>query len=225
MWNQELDAALVTVANGGKWYTFTHGWNEPNTNDVQLYVLASLLEIYQDGAIGWQQDGPTKSGINVPVGIHFVATNPIGGQPTDIEANNRNGIYTRAFGACYVYGQPVGACVAVVNPDADHAHPMPAVALGYLGEVAIDNWCGTATLQNLGGSYCYKGDVTEEGDTGKVYTVATTPLAPGTMIPPATAHIYTQLAAPVLSLPHRPQGAWKFGRKHHHKSVRTRSLR
>jgi hypothetical protein len=193
-WQNELGAGLVTMGNGKSWFVFTHGYNEPKNNDVQNYVLASLLLIYEDGKTGWMMDGDTKSGINTPVGVYFVPTQPLvaSNAITSIESLNVGGAYVREYAACYLYGKSVGACAAVVNPNPSGSVPMPKLSRAYAGSVSIDNWCGTASApSNLGGSYCYKGATTQWGDTGSVSIV---PAVVPAVIPPAEAYIFTQNA-------------------------------
>ena len=190
-WNNELDAAIVTQAHGKKWLSFVHGYNQPETDDVQLYLLASLLLVYQDGQTGLMMDGNTPSNVNLPPEVLFVPTQPLKTASGSIESLAVQGAYLREFKSCSFAGAGVGPCAAIVNPSPSSSVPMPVLTQKYAGMVAIDNWCGTATTSNLNGSYCYKGAIKELGDTGSLTLSTASVPASGASIPPATAYILT----------------------------------
>jgi hypothetical protein len=89
----------------------------------RLYTYASFLLTYDpDTSVLWEYY-KSPSGAHVMPESELVAWSPVR-RVNDIRRfRTENGVYVRAYRACYIAGRPVGPCAAAVNPD-DEAHPL-----------------------------------------------------------------------------------------------------
>jgi hypothetical protein len=117
--------------------------------DNRLYVYASFLLTYDlSSSVLWEYyEGPTY--VHIMPEAELVALQPSRSVQSVKDLLAPSGVYTRAYGACYLAGRSVGPCVAAVNPDATpHALDLP----GYHHTLALS-----------GGGVLYGGSVSVDG--------------------------------------------------------------
>ena len=97
-----------------------------SSTDARIYAYASFLLTYDPATSIYWSEFATTSGLHVFPEAQLVATNPKVAAPGDISGLLQNGgAYGREFGACYIAGNFVGPCAAVVNPDSQLSHAFP----------------------------------------------------------------------------------------------------
>ncbi|MGH7661229.1 MAG: hypothetical protein ACRENA_10005, partial [Vulcanimicrobiaceae bacterium] len=82
----------------------------------------------------------TPSGLHVFPESEVVPTSPLVAAPGSIASLHApGGAYVREYGACYVAGQSVGPCAAVVNPSTASV-PFPALSRTYGHTMALSGY-------------------------------------------------------------------------------------
>lgn len=94
--------------------------------DARIYAYASFLLTYDRFSSIYWTYFKTPSGLHVMPETLLVATSPLRSAPSLIEDLKwPGGAYARQFAHCYVKGQEIGPCAAVVNSDTGTSHPFP----------------------------------------------------------------------------------------------------
>jgi hypothetical protein len=95
--------------------------------DLRLYMYASFLLSYDPGSSVISEKFSTPSNVQVEPESQLVALNPLIATPADISTlGSAPYTYGRQYADCYLGGQPIGACAAVVNADGSkQTHPFP----------------------------------------------------------------------------------------------------
>ena len=93
----------------------------------RIYMYASFLLTYDLTTSIMSEKFSTPSHMSVFPEETFVALSPLKLLPTSIaQLKTSQWTYGRQYGACYLWGIPVGTCAAVVNADeSSKAHPFP----------------------------------------------------------------------------------------------------
>ena len=93
----------------------------------RIYMYASFLLTYSVSTSIMSEKFRTPSHMSVFPEATFVALNPLKQSPTRVaELRTSQWTYGRQYGACYLWGKPIGACAAVINADApSFSHPFP----------------------------------------------------------------------------------------------------
>ncbi len=122
MENSEL---LVAAARKLFQCTARDGAAATASTDQRLFVYASFLLSYDPATSVIWEDYATPSKFRVEPESELVALEPLGITPSDVSGLQVvGGTYARRFRRCYIRGQFVGPCAAVVNPDSSkHAFP------------------------------------------------------------------------------------------------------
>jgi hypothetical protein len=98
-----------------------------NAVDLRVYMLASFLLTYRPYYSVLSEKFATPTRFQVDPEEELVPRRPLLPRPADIsglEVSNK--VYAREWAACYVAGQLIGPCAAVVNADAPGtSHPFP----------------------------------------------------------------------------------------------------
>jgi hypothetical protein len=99
---------------------------------VRQYVYASFLLTYApQSSVLWEYFS-TPSGLHVFPETQVVPTSQLVSSPASIaDLESPSGIYVREYASCSVAGKSVGACAAIVNPDATSSHAMPPLKQTY----------------------------------------------------------------------------------------------
>lgn len=93
--------------------------------DGRLYTYASFLLTYDPGtSVLWEYYKTPSNGHVMPES-QLVALDPVRQAVPNVDVlRTADGVYQRAYSACYMAGRPVGPCVVAVNPDTGSAHPL-----------------------------------------------------------------------------------------------------
>jgi hypothetical protein len=93
----------------------------------RVYMYASFLLTYNPATSIISEKFSTPSNLGVFPEETFVALNPVIPAPASVSAlQTSKWTFGRQYAACYLWGQPIGTCAAVVNADGpNHAHPFP----------------------------------------------------------------------------------------------------
>jgi hypothetical protein len=99
------------------------------SSDLRQFVYASYLMTYDPTTtVLWEYFG-TPSGFHVQPESEIVPLYPSVQEPSDIWGLQiAGGVYGREYGACYVNGNNVGRCAAIVNPSLRTSYPYPYAA-------------------------------------------------------------------------------------------------
>lgn len=177
IWLDEVDSEILTGKLGKIFNIDSHGTSYLQTNDIQGYILASML-------IGWSpsvtisMDGKTPNAPQLAVSpsINFVPQNPVVPASAILQASStRYGdVYMRAYRDCYMYGYNLGKCVAIVNPDPVNTANVPIdFQSGYTHNITVDNVNDASCLSNS--NACYKNAMAEFGETGRLVESTASP--------------------------------------------------
>lgn len=177
LWLDQVDAELVTGKLGKIFNAKTYGTSYLQTNDIQGYILASLL-------IGWSPSvtesmtGKTPESLQaaIPPGINIIPMNPVIPASALMQASSARvgDVYARAYRDCYYYGHNLGKCVAIVNPDPNNVANVPdTFTSGYTHALTVDNVSDSSCLTD--GLACYKNSISELGDSGTIVESTATP--------------------------------------------------
>jgi hypothetical protein len=95
--------------------------------DQRLYQYASFLLSYDPASSVISEKFATPSNLEVEPESGLVALNPLIVSPADISGlATSTYTYGRQYANCYLNGQAIGSCAAVVNADeSKNAHPFP----------------------------------------------------------------------------------------------------
>jgi hypothetical protein len=93
----------------------------------RIYMYASFLLTYDLSSSMISEKFSTPSNLEVFPEAGFVAMSPLISQPADVAAlQTSTWTFGRQYAACYLWGQAIGACAAVVNADSpNNSHPFP----------------------------------------------------------------------------------------------------
>ena len=124
---QAMENSELRVTAAGKMFECMARNTSPAATSApaRTYVYASFLLSYDPAtSVLWDEfETPSKMHVEPETGL--VALNPVSSAPADIGGlRTSGGTYARQYRNCYLGGEPVGACAAVVNPDRS-AHPFP----------------------------------------------------------------------------------------------------
>ncbi len=95
--------------------------------NLRTYMYASFLLSYDPATSVISEKFSTASHLEVEPESGLVALNPLIPEPTNISGlNTATYTYGRQYADCYLNGQSIGACAAVVNADGPkQVHPFP----------------------------------------------------------------------------------------------------
>ena len=133
VWQTYETTEIQMVASGMPF--ICRGLSQLPANTAQaerIYMYASFLLTYDPNlAIISEKFATQSTALMVEPESQFVALDPLAPQPTAITALQFSNLtFGRQYANCYLNGQPVGACAAVVNADnarASHPFPWPGV--------------------------------------------------------------------------------------------------
>lgn len=152
MWNATEQTEL-RMAHDGK-YFFCYGRDltpADQAYDSRMYTYASFLLTYDPATSVLWEYYKTPTGGHVMPESRLVAWNPVKRNVASIEQLRApEGLYMRAYAQCYISSKPVGACVAVVNPDDDsHTLALPGYrrTLALQGSGVFDG--GSISIRNV----------------------------------------------------------------------------
>ena len=93
----------------------------------RIYMYGSFLLTYDPGTSIISEKFSTPSNLGVFPEDTLVALDPLIPLPASVSAlQTSTWTFGRQYASCYLWGQPIGACAAVVNADGPkHAHPFP----------------------------------------------------------------------------------------------------
>ena len=182
-WVNQVNAEYLAQQDGVIFHAFNPVENSPGD---AMFVYASLMLGMENPSLVMLTEEMQNSSYLAPSEVqisplyYIVPTRPLGpglsfdpiasgynpnSAPSNVGAKllkTSGGAYAREFAACYIKGQLVGACAAVVNPTSASA-PLPSLSRTY---------AHTAAVSGLG-------VISEFGDTGAVS--ATGPAAPSSL--------------------------------------------
>jgi hypothetical protein len=94
---------------------------------LRIFQYASFLLTYNPATSIISEKFSTPSNLSVFPEETLVALDPIKNSPADVEAlQTSQWTFGRQYASCYLWGQPIGSCAAVVNADdATVSHPFP----------------------------------------------------------------------------------------------------
>lgn len=95
--------------------------------DQRIYMYASFLLTYNPATSAISEKFSTPSHLEVEPESGLVALDPLVAPPSDISGlMTAQNTYGRQYADCYLNGQAIGSCAAVVNADGPkHTHPFP----------------------------------------------------------------------------------------------------
>ena len=94
------------------------------SNALRTYFMASVLLTYDVASTIINTEFLTPSGVTVMPEAQLVPTQPLVGQPSSVDALMQSGgVYGREYGACYLAGNPIGACAVAINPNNPKSGP------------------------------------------------------------------------------------------------------
>jgi hypothetical protein len=118
----------------------------------RLYMYASFLLSYDPGSSVISEKFSTPSNLEVEPESGLVALDPLIASPADISGlSTTTYTYGRQYADCYLNGQAIGSCAAVVNadgPNKTHPFPWPGVythTLVLIGAGVLDGGTASAT--------------------------------------------------------------------------------
>lgn len=109
-------------------FCYADDYTQAASQDLSLrtFAFASYLLSYDPNTSIFESNFINKNDFNVMPESEIVALNPL--TPAPLTAANlltSTGVYGREYAACYLHGQYVGKCAAVVNADAFHSYAFP----------------------------------------------------------------------------------------------------
>jgi hypothetical protein len=108
---------------------------------LRQYIDASFLLTYAPSSSVLWEYFSTASGLHVFPESEVVPTSPLVSTPGSVSnLQAAGGAYVREYGNCYVDGQSVGACAAVVNPSSGGSVPFPSLSRTYGHTMAISGY-------------------------------------------------------------------------------------
>lgn len=126
LWEAIENTELRTVAQGKIFECMGSNTSAAQAStDARLYAYASFLLTYSPTTSLYRSLFATSSGLHVMPEVELVALQPDTPAPASIAQLQRSGgTFARTYAACYLSGNPAGACAVVVNPDTA-PHPFP----------------------------------------------------------------------------------------------------
>jgi hypothetical protein len=93
----------------------------------RIYMYASFLLTYNLSTSIISEKFTTTSHMSVFPEETLVALNPLKALPANVDdLKTSQWTYGRQYAACYLWGQPIGSCAAVINADSKtYSHPFP----------------------------------------------------------------------------------------------------
>lgn len=131
---QATELTEIDMANAQKMFVCNGGMSTDGSIAIQarLYQYASYLLTYDPNTTIYQSQYATYSGLSVYPEVQLVAKQPAIGEPSSIsQLQQSGGTYARQYRACYIAGNFVGACAAVVNSE---SASMPSEPFPYPGQ-------------------------------------------------------------------------------------------
>jgi hypothetical protein len=94
---------------------------------LRMYMYASFLLTYDPSSSIISEKFSTPSNLEIEPESGLVALNPLITAPADISGlSTAPFTYGRQYASCYLNGQAIGSCAAIVNADGPkHEHPFP----------------------------------------------------------------------------------------------------
>ena len=126
---QATENTEIQMAQAGKIFICHADWFGDAAASVgqRMYFYASFLLTYDRTNQVVDTEFGTPSGLKVMPEVQLVATQPKGGTPSDVSGLAQpSGVYGREYNACYLSGQWVGPCAAVVNSANPQSGPAKA---------------------------------------------------------------------------------------------------
>lgn len=115
---QATELTEIDMANAQKFFVCNGGMSTSGSTAIQarLYQYASYLLTYDPNTTLYMTHFGDYSGLFVYPEVQLVAKQPVIGEPSSISSLLQSGgTYARQYRACYVAGNFVGPCAAVVN--------------------------------------------------------------------------------------------------------------
>jgi hypothetical protein len=133
---QATELTEIDMANGRKLFVCNGGMSTAGSTAIQarIYQYASYLLTYDPNTTLYQTHYADYSGLFVYPEVQLVAKQPVNGEPSNIASLLQSGgTYARQYKACYLAGNFVGPCAAVVN---SNSAGMPSQPFPYPGQYA-----------------------------------------------------------------------------------------
>jgi hypothetical protein len=124
-WSAE-ENTQIQMAQAHKLFVCQSDWYvQPSAGVSQrMYQFASFLMTYDRNSQYIKTEFQTASAVHVMPEAQLVALNPLVATPSDISGLLLpSGLYGREYQDCYIGGNYVGPCAAIVNPNNPHSGP------------------------------------------------------------------------------------------------------
>jgi hypothetical protein len=126
---QNYENTELTMAASHRMFVCRNLKETPAANSIpqRTYMYASFLLTYDPASSMISEKFSTPSHVEVEPESGLVALDPLIAAPADISGlSTSQYTYGRQYASCYLNGQAIGRCAAVVNADGPkHAHPFP----------------------------------------------------------------------------------------------------
>lgn len=131
---QATELTEIDMALAQKMFVCNGGMSTDGTIAIQqrIYQYASYLLTYDPQTTIYETQYADYSGLFVYPEVQLVAKQPLVGEPSNITSLQQSGgTYARQYKACYLAGNYVGPCAAVVN---SNSASMPSQPFPYSGQ-------------------------------------------------------------------------------------------
>ena len=132
-WVADENLELAAGAADKLFFCYNNGSQDgSHYTALRLYIYASFLLTYNSASSILWDTFTTPSGLHVFPETRLVPMNPLVAAPSTVSSLKvSSGLYVREYGTCYLNGNAVGGCAAIVNSDASTSHPLPALSGTY----------------------------------------------------------------------------------------------
>ena len=155
-WSAEENTE-ITMAQAGKLFVCQSDWYVDAASAVsqRMYQYASFLLTYDRNSQYVKSEFQTPSAVHVMPETQLVATSPLVGTPSNINGLLiGSGLYGREYAACYIGGNYVGPCAALVNPNnPKNFRPLPFPWAGKYHHTLVtagEGWYDGGTISPTG---------------------------------------------------------------------------